>query len=239
MDAAEQNALTAVSLSGSDVQQWFDLLCQTYTGLDHPDWDTFSSALTQNASGAGLDSGLVDQFTRAMTDNDSAPIDTIGKLVNYGTNRLSSLYQQASGAGQAGVAGGAGQAAASAGQQAGGYDEAAWYQFLAENGARWNGDESAWQQFKEWFLYQAGAASLTEPATGFISYVESQSDKVAAFAQYGIQITATAAAVNAGAGQGASAAAQAPDVSSYPELNVGDTGDWVHYLDQMLTSNGF
>ena len=42
----------------------------------------------------------------------------------------------------------------------GGYDEAAWQAFLAENGPRWDGTDDSWQPFREWFAYTAAAQGL-------------------------------------------------------------------------------
>ncbi len=105
-----------------------------------------------------------------------------------------------------------------------GYDESAWHAFLAEHGPRWNGEDAVWDEFRAWFAYEAGQCGLGEPGEGFLAYVEGQSDKRAAFARYGITITDEA---------------QPVDVGSHPELAHGDEGEWVDYLDEMLTRNGF
>ena len=121
-----------------------------------------------------------------------------------------------------------------------GYDPDAWTAFLNENGPRWNGDDSVWEQFRDWFAYVAGQQGLADPAEGFLTYVEGQQDKVAAFAAYGVTITPSTDTGSVGGGAGADAEpSQAPDVSTFPETKPGDSGEWVDYLDTMLTSNGF
>jgi peptidoglycan hydrolase-like protein with peptidoglycan-binding domain len=123
-----------------------------------------------------------------------------------------------------------------------GYDQAAWTAFLNENGPRWNGDNTVWGQFRDWFAYVAGQQGLADPAEAFLTYVEGQPEKIAAFAAYGITIAPATDTGNAGDDAGAGAAAdpsQAPDVSTFPETRPGDSGEWVAYLDAMLTSNGF
>lgn len=112
------------------------------------------------------------------------------------------------------------------------YDESAWQAFLAEHGVRWDGAGASWEQFKRWFLYEAERRTLTVPANGFVTYVEGQADKASVFALYGISIT-TASADPAGEPQANS------DVSAFPEVKEGDSGEWVQYLDAMLTSQGF
>lgn len=131
-----------------------------------------------------------------------------------------------------------------------GYDPDAWSTFLAENGPRWNGDDAAWDQFRTWFVYQADQQGLADPANGFLTYVEGQPDKIAAFAAYGVTIAApahagdtatsdTATSDTATSDTATSDASQAPDTSTFPETRPGDSGEWVAYLDAMLTSNGF
>lgn len=211
MDTAVQNAIVAIRLPEAVVQPWFELICDTYGRLtgEERDWDDFVRLLTERAMAASVDNGLVDQFVRRMADIDSAPIDTVGHLVEYGS-QLPLLHQELTADTTHG----------------GGYDESAWQGFLAEHGVRWNGEDTAWPEFRTWFLYEAGQRNLTEPATGFITYVEGVSDKAAAFAQYGVHIATRAHD-------------PAPDVSAFPETKPGDSGEWVTYLDAMLTSNGF
>lgn len=231
MDSAVQNAITAVSLADdSTVQRWFDTVCATYQALDQRDWDSFTSALTDRASSAGVDPQTVEQFVQQMSSIDSAPLDTIGRLVDLG-NELPTLYQRLT--------------VPTTSQQddqtatSTGYDEGAWQSFLGQNGPYWNGDDTAWDQFRTWFVYQADQQQLTDPANGFISYVESQQDKASAFAQYGIQITTSTMNPSDAGSNSADAAQRTPDTSTFPEMKLGDSGEWVDYLDSMLRSNGF
>lgn len=115
------------------------------------------------------------------------------------------------------------------------YDPEAWNTFLAQNGPHWSGDDTTWEHFRTWFADQAGRQGLADPAAGFLTYVESQQDKTAAFAAYGVTI-ATSTSPGDGAG---SQPLQTPDPSTFPETKPGDTGEWVAYLDAMLTSNGY
>jgi hypothetical protein len=68
------------------------------------------------------------------------------------------------------------------------YDENAWNAFLVEYGGYWNGEDDTWDQFVEWFRYHAEDQGLGSPATAFIEYVADESDKVAVFARYGVEL---------------------------------------------------
>jgi hypothetical protein len=159
---------------------------------------------------------IAERFVAYLQSNDSSPLETVGKMREYGTE-LTALHRDLTAEESAAV------------DESGGYDEASWNAFLAENGVRWNGTEDAWAQFAEWFAYQADQQGLAAPANAFIAYTESQGDKAGVFAQYGIQVNTT------GDNDGAAVA----DTSNYPALKEGDTGEWVDYLDAMLTSKGF
>lgn len=102
----------------------------------------------------------------------------------------------------------------------GGYDESAWNAFLAEYGPYWNGDDATWPEFRTWFQYEAEQRGLADPAQAFLTHAES--DRRGVFTQYGVART------------------PAPvDVATHPPITRGDTGEWVEYLDDMLTRNGF
>lgn len=70
------------------------------------------------------------------------------------------------------------------------YDEAAWQRYLVDNGAQWDGAESSWGQFREWFLYHAKENGVGYPATGLMTHLDSQSapDRIATLTQYGVTI---------------------------------------------------
>jgi hypothetical protein len=111
------------------------------------------------------------------------------------------------------------------------YDESGWQTFLMEQGARWDGTEPSWDQFKVWFLYQAEQQGMTVPATGFVTYAETQHDKVAVFAQYQVPINPAAAETGD---------KETPvNVAVFPDTKMGDSVEWVKYLEAMLTHNGF
>jgi hypothetical protein len=210
MDAAVAAAITAVPFAeAGQARQWFDVVCRTRDQCGaSADWDRFAAELAERAEAEGIGREIVEQFTEYLSNNDPAPVETIGRMRGLGDD-LPRLYHEL----------------------ADGYDEAAWQAFLAENGPRWDGDERTWDQFRQWFHYEAGQHGLAVPAGQFIGHVEGQPDKVAVFAQYGVVISAAGAAV--------ADRSPAPDVSSYPELKDGDEGEWVEYLDAMLTSQGF
>lgn len=216
MDAAMTGAITAAPLAdGAEQQRWFDLVCETYDRLaGQLEWSGFTEALREGAGAASIAADTVDRFVQYLDANDPAPIDTIGRLREVGQD-LPAYYQQLA-------------ADTTAETPAEGYDEASWYAFLQENGARWDGTDAAWDQFVPWFCYEAEQQGLASPATAFVEYAASQPDKVAVFAQYGIQIPA-----------GETAEESPQDVSDFPDLREGDTGEWVDYLDAMLRSKGF
>jgi hypothetical protein len=214
MDAAVTGAITAVHLDDEGAaQRWFALICETYDktiDAGAAEWPSFTAALLEAASGGGVGADLVEQFVEHLQLTDSTPFETVGRLRELGTD-LPAWHRELT--------------AKEPGAESGGYDESAWQAFLAEHGARWDGADSTWDQFREWFVYTATEQGLGEPAAAFVAYAESQPDKVAVFAQYGLSI--------------AGAEAAATDTSTYPRLKEGDTGEWVDYLDTMLTSKGF
>jgi hypothetical protein len=134
-------------------------------------------------------------------------MDTVGRMVEV-ADELPVFYRQL-------VEGESGNDA--------GYDESAWHAFLTENGVRWDGTDASWDQFTAWFLYEAEQQGLRAPAAGFVGYVAGQSDKVAAFAEYGVTV----------------AASENQAAQDFPEVKRGDSGEWVEYLDTMLTRHGF
>lgn len=113
-----------------------------------------------------------------------------------------------------------GQLEAAGEQVAEPYDENAWTAALHELGARWDRTEESWRQFRDWFRYECAARGLGAPAQEFVDYAESR-DKAATFAEYGVP------------------SPEEPAVSEYPELGVGDSGDWVAYAERMLTKAGY
>lgn len=232
MDDAMRNAITAVHLDDETVQdRWFEAICTTHDELaetEDPDWQKFTSSLTDKAMSAGIPTDTVEQFIQHMNDTDLAPLETIAKLRDRSTE-LSALYRDhAVGTDGQDNAAGDGE----------GYDESAWHSFLAEHGAYWNGDDAAWEQFTTWFHYQAEQNNLATPAREFVAYAESQQDKVAVFATYGITIRKPERAATEST-QDNAAAEPNTDPNSFPEVKHGDSGEWVEYLDAMLTRNGF
>jgi hypothetical protein len=109
--------------------------------------------------------------------------------------------------------------------------EADWQAFLAANGPMWNGEESSWTQFSEWFAYQATESGVGQLAAAFLAYVRPLPDKVATFAEYGVVI--------ARPGQAVETEPEPVSVSAYPTVKEGDSGEWVEYLDTMLRTNGY
>lgn len=103
------------------------------------------------------------------------------------------------------------------------YDEAAWQQFLAENGPRWTGDDASWDQFSEWFLYYANDSGVGTPAAALIGHLAAQTaqDRIATFAQYGVHIAAEAAEAPAEA---------SPAGETAPAGESNDEAAWQHFL---------
>ena len=80
-----------------------------------------------------------------------------------------------------------------------GYDEQAWFAYLAENGPRWDGTDESWPGFREWFVHYAAEAGLHVPATLFLDHLEpmAAADRVTMFAEYGVTIQVPEPAVAA------------------------------------------
>jgi hypothetical protein len=66
-------------------------------------------------------------------------------------------------------------------------DPGEWNSYLAQNGPRWDGTEASWQQFRDWFLYDAATHQVGTSAAGFIALAES-GEKRAVFADYGVAL---------------------------------------------------
>jgi hypothetical protein len=118
---------------------------------------------------------------------DESPEEERNRIL--GSDELNSMaYQlaQEHGAGQEAAGGEA------AYDEAAPYDEQAWQAYLAENGPLWDGTEDSWEQFRDWFAYDAGQHGLSTPAAALLDYLTPQpaADRIATFAQYGVTITA-------------------------------------------------
>lgn len=70
-------------------------------------------------------------------------------------------------------------------------DPESWNQYLAQNGPRWDGSDASWQQFRDWFVYDAAAHGVGTSAQGFIALAE-RGDKQQVFADYGVALPTTA-----------------------------------------------
>jgi hypothetical protein len=223
MDTAVGAAISAVHIEDDvTAQRWFEFVCATYTqhaGSNQPDWSQFSATLAEGAMSAGIDSHLVEQFIEQMNANDVSPVETIGRMAELATE-LPAFYRRL-------TAGTPPGAEAGSEQDNGSYDEFAWHACLSEHASRWDGTEASWGQFKAWFLYEAEQRGVRVPATGFITYAEGQSDKATIFAEYGVGIATQKEDQHA------------PDVQAFPDVKHGDSGEWVEYLETMLTRHGF
>lgn len=241
MDEKVTAAVGAVGVADSELQEWFTAICSTYTRAAEEgkatDWSALSPALESGLLSAGMNRDAVAQLIQHLSSDGSA-VDTVRAMADEGPNELVSEYRNlvAQGTGEGGD-GESGADGSTNGTTGDGYDEAAWQQFLQENGKLWNGQPEAWDQFRTWFLYQAGQEGLSAPATSFITYVDSQSDKVAVFGQYGVRLPTQQSTSTTTTATDESSAMT--DTSDYPELTEGATGEWVDYLDQMLKSKGF
>ncbi len=186
------------------------VISQTYDDVvaagTEGDWATFVGGLAERAETAGIPPETVAAFVEGLENNNSNPMNFIVAMCAVDEPHADGVRE---------------------------VDEHAWNGFLAECGPLWDGQESSWVQFREWFLYEAGQRAVATAAGEFIGYVESQGDKAAAFAQYGIAV--------ARGGDGAEAPVEAPAAgpTGFPAVQPGDSGEWVRYLDDMLKSKGF
>ncbi|GAB1513168.1 hypothetical protein [Actinophytocola sp. KF-1] len=171
MEQAETVVLTTVRHPDSaTAEKWFALLCRAYRQVEAAGTRSVPEVLAAIRAEWTSDSDL-EAFQRAL-DGLSSPWETLGKLVEYDT-RLPAEYAAA--------------VQAAAAQAPAPVDPAAWHRFFAEHGPRWNGTEQAWDQFRTWFLYQAGQAGVTAAATGFLTEAEN-GEKIAVFARHGVRI---------------------------------------------------
>ncbi|UVS77584.1 hypothetical protein [Actinokineospora sp. UTMC 2448] len=97
--------------------------------------------------------------------------------------------------------------------------EREWADFLAECGPVWSGREEDWAQFRDWFLHEAGARGVAERAEGFVVEAEGSADKAEVFRRHGVDVAA--------------------DPEAFPEVRLGDSGEWVEYLDRQLRAHGY
>jgi hypothetical protein len=185
MDPVVSGAITAIGLEDPAQRvRWFELLRNTYhsqAAAGAPDWTIFSPKLEESATSEGFPDSAVGIFIEYLNSYAHSPIAVIAELDQLG-DELPNLYNQL-----------AAEPAAGDGTESG-YDEVAWNAFLAENGSHWNGEESAWKPFCEWFRYAAAQLGLAAPADQFLAYVGGQADKVAVFGQYGIAVDGSSSA---------------------------------------------
>lgn len=172
-------------------------------------WDEFAAELRECAGREGFRSEVADGFVDYLGQRPD-PMDTVRKLCENGPDWITAQHLELF-------------AEAETEPVGEDYDEKVWFAFLAENGTAWNGDEANWTAFTEWFVHEAAQAGLGTPAHEFVTYVMGKPDRIAAFAEFGLTV-------------GAPAEEQA---GSFPALSEGDSGEWVAYLDQMLTAHGF
>jgi hypothetical protein len=217
MDQEVVNAMQAAPVAADAAGLWYGALCATYeTGAE--EWEGFAEELRRRASAVSLDA---DDFIGYLNDQPSDPLDTVRKLCENGPDWITAQHTELFA-----------EAEAEEADTGDDYDEKVWFAFLAENGAAWNGDEANWTAFVEWFQYEAGQAGLGTPAHEFVDYVTGKPDRAAAFAEFGITVAAEQMAEQ-------TAEERSQDTSAFPALSEGDSGEWVAYLDQMLTAHGF
>ncbi len=185
MDHVLSGSITAVREFGiGDPELWFTLIVEVYQELESSEWGPdfvdFTARFTDRATMEGL-RAAAEEFVRYAEANGG--IELVRQAHDEGVANLVYEFERL-------LAEAADSATAQAQESELGYayDEAAWNAFLPEFGAQWNGDEAAWAQFVEWFLYHAEDRSLAEPATAFVEYADVQPDRVAVFAAYGIDI---------------------------------------------------
>lgn len=227
IDAALAAAISAAP--PDDPHGWFAAVRETYDQFSASGEEVslagFAHALAARVGEYGFAPETATQFADYLEAYDPAPLNTIARMCALG-DALPAAYQQ--------LAQGGDVAGATAEPAQDGTD-AAWNAFLAEHGPRWDGEESSWEAFKQWFLYQADQGGVAIPANSFVIYVENQADKAAVFAQYGVTIASSPAAATTDATE----AAPVVDTSAFPPVQEGDSGEWVKYLDEMLKSSGY
>lgn len=207
-------AVTAVDLADpADQYVWFTTLVTTIQAAPAAGLDDFATAFTDAAASAGVRSDAVAELLLVL-EQDSNATDTLAELAATGVDTLMSIYSGLLEAGEPAV-----------------HDEAAWTAALHELGARWDRTEGNWVQFRDWFLYECAARGMAKPASEFVAYAESR-DKAATFAEYQVPLPVGAEAQE-------QKEEQAAEVSEYPELGVGDSGDWVAYAERMLAQAGY
>lgn len=226
MDSVVSGAITALGLNDpADVRQWLEVLHEVgneQVSESESDWTTFLDALRGRAAASGIPSETVESFAEYVNTCGASLMEVIGELAGLDDEPLGVAEQSVA-------------PSSVPGTDPFDYDVSAWTAFLAENGPRWNGDESAWDMFVAWFSYQANEHGLAVPANQFLGYAQNEHDKVAFFAQY--EITIGVPAQDDPNEQ--AAISEELDVSSFPDVAEGDSGDWVRYLDTMLAREGF
>ena len=119
-------------------------------------------------------------------------------------------------------------------------DTDAWNAFLAEYGPGWNGDEENWAAFRDWFLFYADERGVGPVAIAFLDYAEGEPDKVAFFAQYGIDVgPADAAGAADTASDAGDASEEAVAVAQQAADAVVTTSPLVGEEHQQLVSAAF
>lgn len=88
----------------------------------------------------------------------------IDEWLRWAIPELAASWQDA---GQTGPDGGQDTTAAGDDQ----YDPAAWQAFLSTNAILWDGTDATWQQFVDWFCYQAAGHGFGAPATGLVEHL--------------------------------------------------------------------
>jgi hypothetical protein len=219
MDHVLAGSLTAVQHHDiPDPQLWFSLISEVYEELATSDWGPdfidFRARFTDRAAMEGMREAA-EEFVRYAEDNGG--IDLVRQSHEEGVATLAHEFEQL-----------LTSAATTQEQQSEfgyTYDEDAWYAFLPEIGAQWNGDDESWDQWVDWFVYHARDRGLTAPALAFVEYATAQPDRIAVFAAYGIDLEPPHAAADSGADTGD------PD-DPYADV---DTDAWMAFLTHVGT----
>jgi hypothetical protein len=69
-----------------------------------------------------------------------------------------------------------------------GFDEQVWQDFLTEYSAYWNGRDETWDKFVPFFLHYAEKANVLGPAKELVDEAQDADDKIEVFRGYGIDI---------------------------------------------------
>lgn len=98
-----------------------------------------------------------------------------------------------------------------------GFDEQAWYAFLASHASQWDGTAESWDQFADWLRYYANENGFGAPTGSLIDSLGGQAvaDRIGVLAQYGVVIPTSAE-------QHAEAPPEVPTADEFADTHMAD-----------------